>query len=231
MTILEMLFRVLLGFLILLTASRIMGRKEISQITFFNFVSTIALGSMGGTFVISKSVSIRNGIIAFVAWTLITLFVEFFTIKSRKARKVIAGEPVIVVKDGKIVEAALKKCRLDINSLSSLLRKKNIFSMADVDYAIFETDGQLSVLKKDRKQSVTKGDVNIVNQTKKIFPLATELISDGTLLYDNLKKLNLTEDWLTMQLQQANIGAVTDVFYAEVQQDGTIFISEKSKNN
>src|SRR5699024_3914669 len=161
MTIPELLLRLVLAFLVLFTMARIMGRKEISQMTFFNFVSAIAIGSLSANFALSQDVSIRNGVIAIIAWTIFTLLMGFMDIKSNNIRKVTTGQPLIVVKNGRIMENSLRKARLDIDSLRALLRQKNVFAISDVDYAIFETSGKLSVLKKELKQSVTKLDMNV----------------------------------------------------------------------
>ncbi|WP_373895760.1 DUF421 domain-containing protein [Virgibacillus sp. CBA3643] len=129
------------------------------------------------------------------------------------------------MKDGKIMESSLRLTRLDIDSLRSLLRQKNIFSMADVDYAIFETSGKLSVMKKENKQSATKADMNSLST--KVFPIATEVIADGTANTNNLTQLKLDTNWLDQQLQQAGVKSLSEVFYAEVQPDGTLYIDNK----
>src|SRR5699024_12058887 len=112
-------------------------------------------------FEFSQYYSIRKGFIVIIAWTIFTLLMCFMDIKSNNIRKVTTGQPLIVVKNGRIMENSLRKARLDIDSLRALLRQKNVFAISDVDYAIFETSGKLSVLKKELKQSNTKLDMNI----------------------------------------------------------------------
>jgi uncharacterized membrane protein YcaP (DUF421 family) len=228
MDIIELIIRIAVGFLVLFTLTRIMGRKEVSQMTFFNFVSAIAIGSIAANLVVNSNLSIRNGIIALVGWSVFTLLMDLLDIKSKKARKVTTGDPIIVIKEGKIVEHALRKSRLDIDALNAMLRQKNIFSLADVDYAIFETNGKLSVMPKETKQPITKSDMNIMTQAKR-YSLPTEVITDGRILTNNLSKLKLDENWLEQQLHNAGVDSVSDVFFAQVQQDGTLFID--SKNN
>jgi uncharacterized membrane protein YcaP (DUF421 family) len=231
MTILELLFRVILSFVILLTLTRIIGRKEISQITFFNFVSSIALGTIGATLAINKTVSIRNGIMALIGWSIITIVLEKIDIKSKKFRKVIEGEPKIVIKNGEIMEDALKKKRLDVDELKSLLRQKNVFSVSDVEFAIFETNGQISVMKKDHKQPITKGDLNIHEDPSIIYAIPLKVISDGEINMENLKKINLDERWLIDNLKNEGVNSVSEVFYAEVQKDGTLYIDKRNDIN
>ncbi|WP_456276234.1 YetF domain-containing protein [Bacillus sp. AK128] len=224
----ELLLRISIGFVVLFILARTMGRKEVSQVTFFNFVSAIAIGSIAANLVVNNNLSVQNGVIALVGWTIFTLAMSIINIKSKEARKFTNGEPLVVIKEGKIIENSLKKTRLDLDSLNALLRQKNVFSMADVDFAILETSGKLSVMKKEPKQFLTKSDMNIVSKKTKIFPIATELVLDGKIISQNLTKLRLNEEWLDQQLKNSGVKSVSDVFYAEVQQDGSLYVDSKT---
>lgn len=223
MSVPELFLRLALSFITLLVLTRIMGRKEISQMTFFNFVSAISIGTIGASLAIDPDFSITYGLIALISWSAFTIFLGFLDIKSKKARFAIVGRPVILVRKGEIMENALRKARLDIGSLKALLRKKNVFSLSEVDYAIFETDGSLSVMKKETKQSVTKEDI-LSNRQSSIYPFPLVVISDGKINNENLKSLNLNHSWLKSQIQSAGINSIHDVFYAEVQKDGSLYI-------
>lgn len=224
---LELLLRIAIGFIVLLSMARWAGRKEISQMTFFNLVSAIAFGSIAAALVINPSVSITNGIIALLGWAAFTVLTDLIHIKSKRARKFIVGDPVIVIKNGKIMEDALRQTRLDTDSLQARLREKSIFSMTDVDYAIFETDGKLSVLKKESKQTVMKSDLNIGKSQGNLVPLSTELVSDGKVNQINLAIVNKDLNWLDSQLQQAGVQSINDVFFAEIQPDGNLYIDKR----
>jgi len=218
MNLTELLVRVAVFYITLLLLARIAGRQEISQMTFFNFISSIAIGSIAANMIINPDVSIRNGVIALAGWTAFTILMEFIDIKSRTMRMILDGNPIVVVQNGKILDRSLRKVRLDIDTLQSMLRQQNVFSMKDVQYAIYETNGQLSVLRKSDTQT---GNATI--------PLATQVISDGNILFDNLEKLNLTEAWLKNELKRAGIHSVDEVFFAEVQQDGTLYADKKER--
>lgn len=150
----------------------------------------------------------------------------YIDIKSKKARKIPIGEPIIVIKEGNIMENALRKTRLDINELNSLLREKDVFSLRDVEFAIFETSGKLSVLKKEHKQSLTKSDISIQSPNQ-LYYTATEVISDGVINFVNLSRLNLEDNWLREELEKAGIKSIDKVFYAEIQPDGSIYFDCK----
>ncbi|KAB7709060.1 DUF421 domain-containing protein [Bacillus aerolatus] len=228
MSVTELVLRLAIAFITLLALTRLIGRKEISQMTFFNFISAISIGTIGASLAVDNSLSIRNGLIALVGWSAFTIFLGFLDIKSKKARYAIVGQPIILIRKGQIMEDALQKVRLDIDSLNVLLRKKNVFSISDVDYAIFETDGTLSVMKKEAKQPLIKSDMNIQQSNTDVFPISMSVVSDGKINTKNLKKLNLDKKWLDEQLQSAGIHSVSDVFYAEVQKDGTLYIDNKN---
>lgn len=227
MELTELFLRIAIGFLTLLILARIMGRKEIAQMTFFNFISAITIGTIAGSLVTNSNFTIRNGIIALVGWAIFTLIFGYIDIKSKKARVLIEGQPLIIVKDGKIMENTLRKVRLDVDSLTAMLRQKMVFSLADVEYAIFETNGRLSVLKKEDKQTVTKSDIAIKPSPPKRYTIPTEVITDGRIITKNLQSLDLDQAWLEQQLIQAGVNSISEVFFAEVQTDGSLYIDVK----
>lgn len=222
----ELIIRVLLTFLIMFIMVRIMGRKEISQMTFFNFVSAIAIGSIGANLAVNKQLSVGNGVLALILWGSITLLLDHIVLNSKKARIVLEGEPKIVIKNGKMMEEVMRKTKLDIDSLNSLLRQKNIFSLSDVRYAILEVNGELSVVKKEESQFPTKKDFHIPIPNK-IMPLPLSVITDGNVIKKNLNEYNLDDNWLNVKLEENGIKSVKDVFYAEVQEDGSLYIDRK----
>nr|WP_053364653.1 DUF421 domain-containing protein [Bacillus sp. FJAT-27251] len=226
MLIMDLTLRIIIAFVTLLILTRVMGRKEISQLTFINFVSAITIGAIAAVLVMDPDVSILKGVLALAGWTVITLLLGFIDLKSKKARNLISGQPRILIKNGKIMEKELHKVRMDVDALNALLRQKNVFSVAEVEYAIFETDGKLSVMKKESKQPVLKSDLHIKSQPT-AYPVPTEVINEGRILSSNLEKLNLDTQWLNQQLTSLGIQSISDVFYAEVQKDGTLYVDEK----
>ncbi|MFJ7831609.1 DUF421 domain-containing protein [Peribacillus sp. NPDC097284] len=223
----EIIIRSSLSFVILLTLTRVMERKEISEMTFFNFASAISIGSIAGNLSFNHRLSIQNGIVALMIWSLLTILSGRIVIKSKKARRVIDGEPLIIIKNGKMMEKPLRKVNLDADTLMALLRQKSIFSITEVEYAIFEITGKLSVMKKEHKQPIVRGDMNIGNLQKNPSPIITGVISDGVVNMDNLDQLNLDMKWLNGQLAKAGITSISDVFYAEVQSDRTLYMDIK----
>jgi uncharacterized membrane protein YcaP (DUF421 family) len=223
----EIALRVAFTFFALLFLARLMGKKEVSHVTFFNFISGIAIGELAAQVVLSKDLTLGKGVFALAGWSALTVLMGYLTMKSVKARTLIDGKPSIIVKDGELVVKELKKVRLDVDTVKSLLRTKSAFSMKDIDYAILEPNGELSVMKKPEAEPVTRHDMQITGIKKKVFPIPTEVITDGKIVNANLKQLHVDEAWLKAQLKEIGITSISDIFYAELQTDGTLYISPR----
>ncbi|TLS37208.1 YetF domain-containing protein [Pseudalkalibacillus caeni] len=229
-TILVTFGRTLTGFFVLLFLVRILGKKQLSQITFFTYITGIALGNIAGDMVVHRDVKLIDGVTGLTLWMLLTMLVEYISLKSAKARVLLDGEPTIIIRDGNILEKAMASHKLNMDDLSMLLRNKNVFSIKEVEYAILEPNGQLSVLKKLDNEAVTRKDLSILSVPRKYLP--AELITDGKVVKKNLTELNLTKEWLQNQLRAQGIQSLEEIFYAELQSDGTIHIDKRdSKGN
>ncbi|MBE1554211.1 YetF domain-containing protein [Sporosarcina limicola] len=225
----EMILRTTITFIALLILARIMGKKQISQLTFFHYVTGITIGSIAGNIAGESETPFLNGLVSMIWWALLTLLMSFIALKSRKARLVLDDQPTIVMREGKILEGSLKKLRLHLNDLNMMLREQGVFSIKDVNYAVLETNGKLSILKKVGQEPATKQDVKAPAPIPKYIP--SEIISDGKIVEKNLPELNLTEEWVYEQLKKQGIGKVEHVFYAEIQTDGSLHVDMKSEED
>ncbi|QTD43558.1 DUF421 domain-containing protein [Sporosarcina sp. Te-1] len=223
---LEMTIRTLSSFIVLLLLARLMGKKQISQLTFFHYVTGITIGSIAADIAGESETPFVNGLYAMILWALLTYFLNFLAMKSKKARVLLDDTPTVIMHKGKLNEQAMKKSRLTLNDLNMMLREQGIFSIKDVEYAILETNGQLSVMKKTAQEPATKKDVKAPAPEPKYIP--TEIISDGKLIKENMTELGLSEQWLFDQLKDQGIGKVNQVFYAEIQTDGSLHIDQRS---
>lgn len=222
----EMLIRSSCAFFAILLLARIIGKKQLSQLTFFHYVTGITFGSIAAEISAQVETPFLDGLVSLIWWSVLTILVSLLTLKSKKARVLFDDKPMILIQKGIILNDNLKKSRLHIDELTMLLREQSIFSLDEVHYAVFETNGQLSVLKKPLMRSATKEDVQIAAPAPQFLP--TELISDGKIISENLSELNLTEEWLLKKLAKKNISSVTDVYYAQVLENGSLYISLKN---
>jgi len=224
-TIWQYSVRTLIGFIVLLLLTRILGKKQLSHMTFFTYITGIALGNIAGETVLNKEIKITAGITAMTVWALLTIIIEQLSLKSPMIRVLFDGEPAIVIKNGKIQAKAMALSKLNMDDLTMLLRDKDVFSIREVDYAILEPNGKLSVLKKQDEESPTKKDLQIPVLERKYLP--AELIVDGKIVKRNLKELQLSREWLEDQIKSYGVQSVQEVFFAELQSDGTIYLDKK----
>ncbi|HYF84717.1 MAG TPA: DUF421 domain-containing protein [Clostridia bacterium] len=224
-TIFETSIRTMIGFVALLILTRLLGKKLLGQLTFFTYITGIAMGNMAGDMVVHRDIKLIDGVSGLIVWAFLTFLVEFMSLKSSKARVLLDGEPAIVIKKGVIMQKELAAQRLNMDDLTMLLRTNNIFSINDIDYAILEPNGRLSVLKKPDLETITKKDMQIQPESRMYLP--AEIIVDGRVVIRNLKELNLNNEWVDQQLSRAGISSAEEVFFAELQSDGSLHISKK----
>lgn len=224
MTYGEILFRTATSFVALLILTRLLGKKQIGHLTFFNYVTGITFGSTAAEIIVNKHITLLQGLSSLVLWSLLAFTLAAIGLRSIKAREILDGQPTILIKQGEIMEKALAKQHLNIDDLSMLLRNKDVFSLEDVEFAILEPDGQLSVLIKEELQPATKKDIK-ANITL-FHRIPTELIVDGKIVEKNLVKMDVSVAWLNQQLKKASIYSLDQVFYAELQSDGTLYIDK-----
>ncbi|GIN39763.1 DUF421 domain-containing protein [Heyndrickxia oleronia] len=214
--------RTFISFSILLLLTRILGKKQLNHVTVFTYITGIALGNIAGDMVVHKDIKITDGIIGLTLWSLLTLIIEYISLKSVKVRTILDGEPSIIIKQGKIHVDAMRSNKLNMDDLMMLMRLKDVFSIKEVEYAILEPNGQLSILKKEEYESVIKKDTHISTKRRPYLP--TELVVDGKIIKKNLKELNINEDWLLEELKMKGHPHLSKIFYAELQPDGSIHV-------
>ena len=220
MVVLLVILRTVLSFGFLLLMVRIVGKQQLSQMTFFDFISGITIGSIAAI-AASDLTAAWEPWLALGIWTLLTLAVANLALYSRRFRKAVDGEPTILIRKGKILEHNLGKVRYTVDDLRAQLRAKNAFAMADVEYAILETNGQLSVMKNPRKDNPIREDFLLLGE---YMGLETELVVDGEVLYENLKNLNKDEKWLREMLRAYGVEFASEVFYCSVDEKGKMFV-------
>lgn len=218
----EIILRSITSFGLLLIGTRILGKQTISQMTMFDFVASISLGTIAANLAFNTSVKVSYFIIAFVIYVVIIFTTALISLKSRKGRKFLAGDPTIVIQNGKILEKNMNKMRYTLDYLNHQLREKDVFNIEEVLFAIIETNGTLTVLKKPQFRNVTRQDLMIPITPE--FNLPIELIMDGEVIKENLEQNNLTESWLHLELKKRNL-VQHDVLYAVLSGSGNMYVT------
>ncbi|WP_078554185.1 DUF421 domain-containing protein [Bacillus alkalicellulosilyticus] len=229
MTITEMIIRTTIGFIILYTLCRLLNKKLISQMTFFDFVAGITIGSIVASSLLMHEVSIVIGMTGLILFCLYTFLTNVIAMKSLRGRKLLEDEPTYIIKDGQILEEGLRKTRMTMDNLLAHLRKKGVFYLDYVQSAILETDGTVSVLKKPQFLEAMQKDVNNVQLSR---GSAEAFIIDGQILHDSLKIMGKDQEWVERILQEHNVRRVDDVFFAQIDQLGKVYLDiRKDINN
>lgn len=214
----------ILIYVLALILSKLIGIKIISQMNFFDFITGVSVGSMIAKIIINKDHVVFSGIIALITFSLLTIATSYLNLKSYAARRITNAKTLILIENGRIIDKNIKKLKITINELMMKLREKDVFNLEDVQFAIMESNGQLSVLIKANKKPVTPYDMDL---KVKSLSLLNDIIIDGKIIDKNLEIAGIDKKWLQCELKKKSINNIEDVFYAGVDKNKKLTISEK----
>jgi uncharacterized membrane protein YcaP (DUF421 family) len=220
------LVRTFILYALLVIALRTMGKRVVGQLQPFELATIILISNLAAVPMEDVDIPILSGIIPILILVVSQFTLSYMAFRSNKARAIICGTPSIVVRNGKIVEKELEKLRYNINDLLEQLRVKDFSNIADVEFAILEPNGQLSVIPKSQKRPICPEDLQI--QTK-YEGLPIPLILDGEASSTNLSVANLDTQWLMGELAKFNITSLDDVLFASLDTSGNLFIQTKDQ--
>ncbi|QNK87487.1 DUF421 domain-containing protein [Sporosarcina sp. resist] len=213
---------------LLLFTTLFMGKRAIGELPVFDFLIVIILGALVGADIAEPDIKHLPTAFAIIAIGVFQRIVTRWKISNRKIGRLLTFEPTVVLQNGKFVNENLKKIRYSIDNILQMLREKDVFDINEVETAIIEANGALSVLKKQQKNSVTLEDMNIIKPTSTIsFPVIVE----GTLYTDVLRDVNLDEAWLQQELDNQGVNELKDVFFASINRNRELHISLKNEKN
>jgi len=215
-------FRGIISFFTLLIFARILGKQQVSELTFFDYILGITIGSIAASLTTDLSSRAWPHWVGLATWTAAVWFLQWISLRSRAVAKYINGEPVILIMNGQIMERNLRRMRYTLDELLMQLRQQNIFDLKTVEFAILETNGKISVLRKSQFAPVTPADLNIPTQYE---GLSIELIYDGRIIDTNLKRVNLDRTWLEKQLNAQGIKKPGEVFLALLNTEGELYVN------
>ena len=196
--VLRVIINAVLAFLTIFIISRLEGKKTIAQLQLIDYVVGITIGSIAAEMTFSEEIPFYLFMLAMAVFLVLSLFVSFIERKANILKFILRGKPDVVIEDGKINVQALNKSKLDVNELLALCRQKNYFNIDDIAFAVFETNGELSILPKSNKTPVVVENMSI--QLPKA-SLSSDVIIDGKVVDACLKDLNKDKKWLLEKLQ------------------------------
>lgn len=219
-SLLAILLRSIFLFIIILALTRVMGKGNLSKMQPFNFVCYMVVAIIASLISVNIITNIYLGLAALIVWALLPIAVDYLAMKSKWVHDLVRGRQWVVMKNGKVMEENLSKVRLTGEEFLSELRSKNVFNLADVEFAIMEATGDISLCLKSDKKPVTAHDLG-TKISPKVQP--ETVILDGNILNEGLTNLGLNQRWLKVQLDNAGV-ALENVFIAQVDSSGDMYI-------
>jgi uncharacterized membrane protein YcaP (DUF421 family) len=204
----------------LFALTRILGKKQISQLTFFEYITGIVIGDLAGFMSTDVEANYLHGVIALLIWFSIPLLAEKLALKSQFLREFLEGKGTVFIQGGKVLEGNLRKERYTSDELLEQLRTKSVFNPADVEFAILEASGDLSVMLKEEQKPLTPSTIGLHPQRIKP-PQA--VVRDGNVIEEGLAALGFNRAWLDKQLKESGL-APDDIFLAVADADGGMYV-------
>lgn len=217
---LEVIVRTLVSVIVLFALTRLLGKRQVSQLSFFEYITGITLGSITAYVSMDIDTDWYLGLISMGVWVLVSFGIEILQLKSKKARNLIDSKGTVLIKDGRILEDNLKKERLTNEDLLEQLRKRSIFKAAQVEFAVMEPDGEINVLLKNEYQPLTPSHLGIKVSPE---PEPQGVILDGEIMDEPLSTLGLNRQWLYTELQKIGV-SVDNVYLAQVDGYGQLYV-------
>lgn len=208
---LVVLVRSIIAFATLFIFARLLGKQQVSQLTFFDYVLGITIGSIAASLSIDLESRAWPHWVGLAVWTLAVLCIQIASTKSTAAAKIFIGEPVVVISKGKLLEETMGRMRYTTGEILEQLRNQGVFDISTVEYAVMESDGQLSVLLKPEHRPATVQDLGLAPPSG---GMSAQLIYDGQVIQENLQAAGVDEAWLAKRLREQGINNASEVFLA-----------------
>ena len=222
---LNICFRTILVLIILFFITKMMGKKQISELNFFDYVVGITIGSIAADISLDIEKNMIAGIAALFIYGFISYIISFVSIKSILARRFFIGVPTVLVEKGKIIESGLKKSKIDVNDLLMEARENGYFNLDEIDYALMEVNGNISFLPKEKEKPVTKKDIKIKCSNE---GLTVNAIIDSKYMVNNMKAINKDKEWLDHELKVNGYDNYDNILLATIDNNYKVTIYEKN---
>lgn len=223
--IIKVILRALASLITLFLVTKMIGKKQVSELSLFDYVIGISIGNFAAEMTINIDSPFLHGTIAVIVFGLVAYIISILTMKSIVLRRYFMGIPTVIIDNGFLLEESLKKIKYDINDLLEQCREQGYFDLSEIAYAIMEADGKLSILPKEEYSPVIAKDMKI---KKEKASLCANIIIDGKIMHQNLKNMNKDESWLTKELKIKNKD-IKNILLATLDNNEKINIYEKSK--
>lgn len=230
MDILKVCFTSLGSLIVLFISTKLIGNKQISELTMFDYINSITIGSIGAEMATNVDI-FHLSLTAIAVYTLVILLVSYVTQKSVKIRRILTGTSIILMENGKLYPKNFSKSKLDINEFLTQCRINGYFNLEEIDTAILEQNGKISILPNVSARPVNTKDLNLAVPQEKI---SVNVILDGSVMEDNLRRSGNDIEWLKHELEKQNITSISDVFLAVCDTENnklTVYVKAQNEQN
>lgn len=217
--------RSIISLTVLFIVTKIIGKKQVSQLSLFDYVIGISIGNFAAEITINVDTQFLNGLLAILIYGILSYTVSTLTIKSIILRRFFTGTPTILIQNGKIIEKNLKKVKFDINDLLEESRSNGYFDISEIEYALLESKGTLSILPKGEHQPIKIKDMNLKPKKQS---LVANVIIDGNIMEENLNNMNKDINWLKKQIKQKGYKNNDQILLATLDIDEKLTIYERN---
>ena len=219
------IFRTILVLTILFILTKLMGKKQVSQMNIFDYTIGITIGSIAADISLDLDKNLTSGIVCLVLYGLFSILIAFLTLKNISIRRFFNGVPTILINNGKIIEKNLFREGIDINDLQEEARQNSYFDLSKIKYAILETSGKISFLPYSKYDLITKEDMKIKVKDEE---LLSNIIIDTKLLENNLKYYNKDKEWLDKELNRQGYKDYKNILLATIDKNNKVIIYKKN---
>lgn len=223
--VLDVVFRALLSLVTLFLITKLLGKKQVSQLSLFDYVIGISIGNFAAEMTTDLELPYINGVVAVVIFGLVAYLVSYFTMKSIKLRRFFIGAPTPLIQEGKILIKNMKKVKFDINDLLEECRGNGYFDISQIEYALMEANGKLSILPKGDYLPVTIKDMNIKPEKQS---LCANVIIDSKIMKNNLTNFGKNEAWLEKELKVKGYKSLDKILLATLDNQEKLTIYERN---
>lgn len=218
--------RSLVSLIVLFLITKAIGKKQVSELSLFDYVIGISIGNFAAEMIMDFNSNYYNGIVAMTTFGLIAWLVSYFTMKSMALRRIIVGTPTVLIQNGKIIEKNLRKMMIDINDLLEQCRSNGTFDVNEIEYAIMEANGKISILPKKEYAPLIVKDMNLKLEKNE---LVSNVIIDGKIMKSNLENSGKEKDWLLKELKIKG-KKLEDILLATLDNNYKLVIYERNNN-
>lgn len=223
----DVVIRALFSLITLFLVTKMLGKKQVSQLSLFDYVIGISIGNFAAEMTTNIEIQFINGIVAVVIFGVVAYLVSLGTMKSIHLRRFFMGTPTILIEKGKLLDKGLKKVKFDINDLLEECRGNGYFDISQIEYAVMEVNGKISILPKEAYKPVTLTDMNLKATQE---GLCANVIVDGNIMIDNLERMHKDEKWLMHELKVKGFKEATPILLATLDPSDTLRIYERNQN-